>query len=62
MLCIFDHTFPPISWACKKRTAVSQSSTEAEVITLDTGLRMELLLALKLWDIVIDVWNLLSVE
>ena len=54
MLCKFGgHTFVPIPWACKKKqTAVPHSSTEAEVISLDTGLRMEGLLALKC---VIDV-------
>ena len=43
MLRIFgDHAFSvPISWAPKKHTAVSQCSTEAEVISLDTGLRIE---------------------
>ena len=35
-----DQTFAPTSWACKKQTAVSHG-TEAEVISLDTGLRME---------------------
>ena len=44
-----------ISWACKKQTAVSHNSTDAEVISLDTGPRMEGLRALKLLDIVIDV-------
>ena len=39
----------------KKQTAVSHSSTEAEVISYDTGLRMEGLPALTLWDHVIDV-------
>ena len=47
-------TFLPISRACKKQTAVSHSSTEAEVI-LDIGLRIEELLAPTLWDIVFDV-------
>ena len=56
MLCIFaDYTFLPISYACKQQTAVSQSSTEAEVISLDTGLRMEGLLALTLWNVVLHV-------
>ena len=41
--------------ACKKQTAVSRSSTDAEVISLDTGLRMEGLPAVKLLDTVIDV-------
>ena len=41
-LCIFgSHTFVPISWMCKKQTAVSHSSTESEIISLDTGLRLE---------------------
>ena len=51
MLCIFgDHTCVPISLACKTQTAVSHSSTEAEVISLDARLRLEGLLALTLWD------------
>ena len=40
-----DQTFVPISWACKKQTAVSHRVTEAEVISLDDGLRVEGLLA-----------------
>ena len=32
-LCIFgSHTFVPISWMCKKQTAVSHSSTESEIL------------------------------
>ena len=37
-----SHTFVPISWMCKKQTAVSHSSTESEIISLDTGLRLGL--------------------
>ena len=41
-LCIFgSHTFVPISWMCKKRTSVSHSSTESEIISLDAGLRLD---------------------
>ena len=41
LLCIFgSETFVPISWMCKKKTSVSHSSTEAEVISLDASLRM----------------------
>ena len=39
---------------CKKQTSVSHSSTESEVISLDAGLRMDRLLALDLWDVVIE--------
>ena len=47
-LCVFgSHTFVPISWMCKKQTAVSHSSTESEIISLDTGLRLDGLLALE---------------
>ena len=32
-LCVFgSHTFVPISWMCKKQTAVFHSSTESEII------------------------------
>ena len=38
-LCVFgSYTFAPISWMCKE-TCVSHSSTEAEIISLDPGLR-----------------------
>ena len=40
---------------CKKQTSVSHSSTESEINFLDAGLRMDGLLALDLWDIVIKV-------
>ena len=42
ILCILgSHTFVPRSWMCKKQTSVSHSSTEAEVISRDAGLRMD---------------------
>ena len=39
----------------KKQTSLSHSSTESDVISLDAGLRMDGLLALGLWDVVIEV-------
>ena len=48
------HLFP-ISWMCKKQTAVSHSSTESEIISLDTGLRLDGLPALELWDLIVAV-------
>ena len=40
---------------CKKRTSVSHSSTESEIISLDAGLRMDGISALDLWDLVVTV-------
>ena len=55
-LCIFgSHTLVPISWMCKKQTSVSHSSTESEIISLDTGLRLDGLPALELWDLTVSV-------
>ena len=55
-LCVFgSHTFVPICWICKKQTAVSHSSTESEIISLDTGLRLDGLPALELWDLIVSV-------
>ena len=55
-LCVFgSHTFVHISWMCKKQTAVSHSSTESEIISLDTGLRLDGLPALELWDLIVSV-------
>ena len=45
----------PISWMWKKQTSVSHSSTESEIISLDAGLRMDGVLALDFWDVVVDV-------
>ena len=60
-LCIFgSHTFVPISWMCKKQTAVSHSSTESEIIYLDTGLRLDGLPALELWDPIVSVFGSVS--
>ena len=42
-------------WMCKKQTAVSHSSTESEIISLDTGLRLDGLPALELWDLIVSV-------
>ena len=54
-LCVFgSHTFVPISWMCKKQTSVSHSSTESEIISLDTGLRLSCLPALELWDLIVS--------
>ena len=44
-----------LSWMCKKQTAVSRSSTESEIISLDTGLRLDGLPALELWDLIVSV-------
>ena len=55
-LCVFgSHTFASISWMCKKQTAVSHSSTESEIISLDTGLRLDGLSPLELWDLIVSV-------
>ena len=60
-LCVFgSHTFVPRSWMCKKQTAVSHSSTECEIISLDTGLRLDWLLALELWDLIVPVLGNIS--
>ena len=40
---------------CKKQTSGSHSSTESEIISLDTGLRLDGLPALELWDQIISV-------
>ena len=40
---------------CKKQASVSHSSTESDNISLDAGLRMDGLLALDIWDVVMEV-------
>ena len=57
MCLVGPNTFAPISWICKKQGAVSHSSTEAEVISMDAGMRLEAVPALTLWEIVLEVMN-----
>ena len=45
---------------CKKQTAVFHSSTESEIISLDTGLRLDGLPALELWDLIVSVLGNIS--
>ena len=40
---------------CKKQTSVSHSSTESEIISLDAGLRLDGILVLDLWDLIISI-------
>ena len=57
-LCMFgSRTFVPTSWMCKKQTSVSHSSTDAEIVPLDAGLRMDGVPAPDLWDFVIEVFH-----
>ena len=56
VLCIFGHTFVPISLMCEKQTSVSHSSTEAKIFSLDAVLRMDGIPALDLWDLVIEIF------
>ena len=60
MCTLGSHKFVPISWMCKKQTSVSHSSTESEIISLDTGLRLDGLPALELWDLIVSVLGSVS--
>ena len=46
-----------VIWMCKKQTSISHSSTDAEIISLDAGLRMDGIPALDLWNLVIEVFH-----
>lgn len=57
LILIGPRTFAPITWLCKKQTAISRSSTEAELIALDTGLRLDALPTLNLWEMIIELFH-----
>ena len=58
ILCIFgSRTFVLVSWMCQKQASVSHIYRESEVISLDAGQRMDGLLALDIWDIVIEYYE-----
>ena len=54
------HAFVPINWMCKLQIPVSHSSTESEIISLDTRLRLDGLPALELWDLIVSVFGSVS--
>ena len=57
-LCVVGpRTFCPICWLCKKQGAISHSSSEAEVIALDAGVRMEGIPSLDLMEEIINVFD-----
>ena len=58
ILCLMgSQTFVPIAWLCKKQSAISHSSSEAEIIALDTGVRMDALPCLSLWSQILDIFH-----
>ena len=58
LLCMLgSQTLVPISSMCKKQTSVSHSSTEAELISLDAGSRMDEIPALDLCHFVKEVFH-----
>ena len=55
-LCAFgSHTCVTRSLMFKKQVSVSHSSTESEIIWLGAGLRLDVILALELWDLIVSV-------
>jgi hypothetical protein len=50
------NTYCPIAWLCKKQTATSHSTTEAEIVALDAAIRLEGITTLSLWEEVIEVF------
>ena len=56
LVLIGPRTYVPITWFAKKQGAVSHSSSEAEVISLDASLRTEGIPALLLWDLIREIF------
>ena len=57
MALVGPHTFAPFGAISKSQSAVSHSSTEAEVIALDHGIRVEGLPAQEFWDTVMPIFD-----
>ena len=58
VLCLVGpNTFVILNWLCRKQGAVSHSTSEVGIISLDAGCRMEALPALIPWDLVIEVFD-----
>ena len=57
LFLVGPNTCVPLSHSVKKQGAVSHSSTEAEIISMDANMRVDGLPALNLWEQVIDVFD-----
>ena len=57
MALVGPSTFAPLGAVSKTQSAVSHSSTEAEVIALDYAIRTEGLPAMVFWDTVMTVFD-----
>ena len=57
LVLLGPRTFVPLAWLCKKQGTISTSSIEAEVVALDTAMRLEALPLLNLLDLAISVLN-----
>ena len=58
LLCLIGpRTFVTLAWVCKTQTAVSHSSAEAEIFSLDAGLRLEGIPFLTLWYQAVEVFS-----
>ena len=57
MALVDPHTVAPLGAISKSQSAVSHSSTEAEVIALDHGIRVEGLPAQQFWDTVMPIFD-----
>ena len=51
-----SHLFQKVGCA-RNKLLFSHSSTESEIISLDTGLRLDGLPALELWDLIVSVFG-----
>ena len=55
-LCVFGSpTLVPMSFMCEKQTSISHSSAESEIISLDSEMRLDGIVALDLWDLIDSV-------
>ena len=59
-MCIWKSYICSNKWMCKKQTSVSHSSTESEIISLDTGQRLDGVPALELCDLIVSVFGNIS--
>ena len=47
-------TSMPLAWVCKRQSANSRSTTEAETVALGHSLFLEAIPALELWSLILD--------
>jgi hypothetical protein len=62
MALIGENTFLPLGWSSKKQSCVAHSTTEAEIVAADYGLKSEAIPVLTLWEMLLGKPKIIKIR